>query len=95
MFVLMPHEASSGFWKYSRPLHGPHRVTTVTDTGLYVVPVDDVRKEPINVHFFRVRPCYEEIPDVSWTRPRSKRDVTNTAAPYGLRSHTRSSTRAC
>ena len=41
VFVQVPYEAGSGFWKFSRPFHGPYRVTAVTDTGLQVVPVDD------------------------------------------------------
>ena len=41
MFVQVPYKAESRFWKFSRPFHGPYRVTAVTDTGLQVVPVDD------------------------------------------------------
>ena len=104
VFVQVPYEAGSGFWKISRPFHGPYRVTAVTDTGLQVVPVDDGSRTPMNVHLCRVRPCYEELPDVSWTGLHKKKakpnqsergqQRTETDHPYGVRFRDRSSTRA-
>ena len=39
----------------------------VTPTNAEVLLVDDPKAEPIFVSRERIKPCYPELPDVSWT----------------------------
>ena len=73
IFIHMPHETTGKYRKLAHPFHGLYRVQAVTNTDVRAVPVDDPDAEPIFVHLSRVRPCYKELPNVSWTRkPRRK-----------------------
>ena len=54
-------------WKFSRPYHGPYRVVTVTGSNAEVRLVDDPAADSIFVSLDRVKPCYPELPDISWT----------------------------
>ena len=47
--------------------HGPYRVVTVTGTNAEVHLVDDPTADSIFVSLDRVKPCYPELPDISWT----------------------------
>ncbi len=98
----MPHVATGKYRKLAHPFHGPYRVQALTNTDVCAVPVDDPDAEPIFVHLSRVRPCYKELPNVSWTgkarrkkrkeRPRIRRQQNSThpvAHPYSLRSQSR------
>ena len=59
----MPKEA----WKLVRPFYGPYRVISVTLTNAEVRLVDQQRADAIFVSLSRVRPCYQESADVSWS----------------------------
>ncbi len=81
VFIYMPHERSEGkHHRLSRPFHGPYRVEAVTSHNIRAVPVDKPSSETIFVNLDRVRPCYKEIPDVSWTR-RKRRPYRRHALP--------------
>ena len=65
VMVRMPGEIKGKSWKFARPYHGPYRVVPVTPTNAEVVLVDRLNDDPILV--LQIRPCYEELPDISWT----------------------------
>ena len=67
VMVRMPGEVKGKSRKFARPYHGPFRVVSVTPTNAEVVLVDKPDEDTIFVSLKRVRPCYEELPDISWT----------------------------
>ena len=73
VMVYMPSEVQGKDRKLARPFHGPYRVVSLTPTNAEVVLVDLPREPSIFVALHRVRRCYEEMEDVSWTGPRRKR----------------------
>ena len=78
VMVYMPHEVTGKSWKFARPFFGPYRILSVTPTNVEVRLVDKPEEDPIFVSLDRVRPCYGELPDVSWSghsrRKRKKGD---------------------
>ena len=64
-------------WKFSRPYHGPYRVLTVTGTNAEVRLVDDPTANSTFVSLDHVRPCYSELPDVSWTCHTKRKERKN------------------
>ena len=73
VLVYMPHESTGKTAKLARPYFGPYRVLNVTPTNAEVRLVDRPDDPPIFVSLDRVRPCYTELPDRSWSGHRSKR----------------------
>ena len=77
VMVYMPNAVRGKAWKLARPFYGPYRVMATTPTNLEVKPVDKPEAEAIFVSLDRIRPCYPELPDVSWCgntkRKQSKR----------------------
>ncbi len=73
VMVYMPSEVQGKDRKLARPYHGPYRVLNITPTNAEVVLIDQPRDPPIFVSLSRVRHCYEEMADVSWSGPRRKR----------------------
>ncbi len=67
---VMPSESQGKDWKLARPFHGPYRVLNATPTN---VLVDSPTVEPIFVNLNRVRLCYPEQGDETWTGPRKRR----------------------
>ena len=104
VMVHMPGSVKGKAWKLVRPFHGPYRVLSVTPTNAEVRLVDQPGADAIFVSLSRVRPCYSEISDVSWSgssksrkknKKQSNRDVTtpNQASPRISGPVTRSMTR--
>ena len=77
VMVLMPTEAKGEKRKLARPFHGPFQVLTVTPTNAEVRLVDDPKAAPIFVALDRVRLCYPEQGDVTWTGKTKRRAVTH------------------
>ena len=73
VMVLMPAEAKGEKRKLARPFHGPFRVLTVTPTNAELRLVDDPKAAPIFVALDRVRLCYPEQGDVTWTGKAKRR----------------------
>ena len=73
VMVLMPTEAKGEKRKLAWPFHGPFRVLTVTSTNAEVRLVDDPKAASIFVALDRVRLCYPEQADVTWTGRSKKR----------------------
>ena len=73
VMVHMPGEIQGATWKLARPFHGPYRVVSLTPTNAEVVLVDKPKEPSIFVSLSRIRLCYEEMPDISWTGPKCKR----------------------
>ena len=71
--VHMPHESTGKAAKLARPFFGPFRVLNVTPTNVEVRLVDRPDEPSIFVALSRVRPCYDEIPDISWSGHTPKR----------------------
>ena len=66
VMVYMPSAVKGKAWKLARPFYGPYRVLAATPTNLEVKPVDKPDAESIFVSLDRIRPCYPELPNVSW-----------------------------
>lgn len=63
----MPGGIKGKYWKFARSYRGPFRVVSVTPTNAEVVLVDRPNDDPLFMSLKRVRPCYEELSDTSWT----------------------------
>ena len=93
VMVYMPNAVRGKAWKLARPFYGPYRVMATTPTNLEVKPVDKPEAEAIFVSLDRIRPCYPELPDVSWCgntkrkqskrKPRAKEDTEIPARTSG------------
>ena len=66
VMVYMPSAVKGKAWKLARPFYGPYRVLAAAPTNLEVKPVDKPDAESIFVSLDRIRPCYPELPNVSW-----------------------------
>ena len=73
VMVYQPSEVQGKAWKLARPYHGPYRVLSLTPNNAEVVLVDRPREPSIFVSLDRVRPCYEELGDESWTGGRKRK----------------------
>ena len=73
VMVHMPGEVKGKTWKLARPFHGPYRVVSLTPSNAEVVLVDTPKDQPIFIALSRIRRCYDEIPDVSWTGPKKRK----------------------
>ena len=71
--VLMPSETESKDWKLARPFYGPYRVLKVTPTNVELRLVDQPKGDSIFVALDRVRRCYSEQGDDTWTGHKRKR----------------------
>ena len=72
--MYMPHDTTGRDRKLARPYHGPYRIVSVTPTNAEVKLIDRVEEPSIFVAVSRLRRCYPEQPDASWTgRRKSKR----------------------
>ena len=67
VMVFMPAETKTKDHKLVRPFHGPYRVLHVTPTNAEVRLVDQPNSESIFVSLNRVRLCYSEQGDSTWT----------------------------
>ena len=73
VIVHMPHEATGKTAKLARPYFGPYRVLNLTPTNVEVRLIDKPDNPSIFVSLDRVRPCYSELPNRSWSGHTSKR----------------------
>ena len=73
VLVHMPHEVRGNAWKFARPFHGPYRVVSLTPTNAEVRLVDQPNDDSIFVSLNRVRRCYDELPNVSWSGKQSSK----------------------
>ena len=81
VMVLMPSEIQGKDWKLTRPFHGPYRVLTVTPTNVEVRLVDNPSDKPIFVNLNRVKPCYPEQGNETWTGHRKRRSRSHKSPP--------------
>ena len=73
VMVHMPHESTGKTAKLARPYFGPYRVLNLTSTNAEVRLVDKPDEQSIFVSLDRVRPCYSELPNRSWSGHSSRR----------------------
>ena len=67
VMVHMPGSIKGNEWKLVRPFHGPYRVLSTTQTNAEIHLVDQPQSESIFVSLSRIRPCYSEMSDISWS----------------------------
>ena len=67
VMVYMPGTVSGKRWKIARPYHGPYRVINITPTNAEVQLVENPVEPSIFVALSRLRRCYPELPNTSWT----------------------------
>lgn len=84
VMVHMPHEATGKAAKLARPYFGPYRIVSITSTNAEVRLVDKPDEPTIFVSLSRVRPCYSELPNSSWsghtpTKKRKRRSPTKSS----------------
>ena len=68
--IYMPSVITGKTRKLARPYYGPYRVLSVTRTNIEARLVDKPDTDLIFVAVNRVRPCYPELSDASWTGAR-------------------------
>lgn len=68
--VYMPGAVQDPAWKLARPFHGPYRVVTLTPSNAEVILIDKPKEPSTFVVLNRIRCCYDEMEDTSWTGPR-------------------------
>ena len=73
VMVHMPGELQVKEHKLVHPFHGPYRVLKVTPNNVEVVLIDKPRDSSIFVALNRVRLCYPEQPEETWTGSRRRR----------------------
>lgn len=73
VMVFMPHETQGKQRKLALPHHGPYRVLEMTPNCATVKPVDHPEAESIHVNLDRLSKCPDELPDITWLGPRSRR----------------------
>ena len=73
VMVHMPGELKGKDHKLARPYHGPYCVLKVTSNNAEVVLVDQPKVSSIFVALNRVRLCYPEQTDETWTGARKRR----------------------
>ena len=78
--VRMPSESQGKNWKLARPFYGPYRVLQVTPTNVEVRLVDQPKGDSIFVALERVRRCYTEQGDTTWTG----HNIVRSLVPRGL-----------
>ena len=71
--VYMPNEKKGTTWKLARPFYGPYRIVDITPTNAEVRLIDKPDGQSIFVALNRVRLCYPELPDKSWSGKTRKR----------------------
>ena len=82
VMVHMPHEATGKAAKLAWPYFGPYRILSVTPTNAEVRLIDKPDESSIFISLSRIRPCYAELSDTSWsghTRKRKRNKPTKTA----------------
>ena len=86
--VYMPQERKGKSRKVARPYFGPYRVLGVSPSNVEVRLVDKPADASIFVSLDRVRPCYPELRNVSWsgklTRKRQRKSGPTIANRQGI-----------
>jgi len=77
VMVYMPDQVQGKMRKLARPFHGPYRILSLTPTNAEVTLVDGPCEPSIFVSLDRVRQCYPELSDVSWTGGKKRRRGRN------------------
>ena len=84
VMVLMPMETTGDRRKLARPFHGPFRVLALTPTNAEVRLVDDPKAASIFVALDRVRLCFPEQGNETWTgKSKRKRRAATRSADAG------------
>ena len=73
VMVYMPSELRGEEHKLRRPFHGPYRVLNITETNAEVRLVDSPTDDPIFVNLNRIRLCYPDQGESTWTGEKKKR----------------------
>ena len=73
VMIHMPSAVTGKAWKLARPFHGPYRVLSVTPTNVEARLVDHPDADPIFVAVSRVRPCYPELSNLTWTGSKKRK----------------------
>ena len=76
--VYMPYEDQGKNRKMALPYHGPYRIIEVRPNNCVLVrPVDKPDDQPIFVSMDRIVPCPNELSNVSWLGPRTRKQKRN------------------
>ena len=81
VMVYMPSSVKGKDRKLARPYHGPYRVLKVTPSNVEVTLVDKPQDPSIFISLNRVRRCYDEMEDHSWTGSKRKSRKRNVRQP--------------
>jgi hypothetical protein len=83
VMTYMPGAVKGKNWKLARPFYGPYRILSLTPTNAEIRLVDKPNDPAIFVSLNRIRPCYSELSDKSWSgkakRRRKQRSASNKA----------------
>ena len=72
VMVFMPSETTGKDRKLARPYHGPYRVVNLTATNAEVKLIERPKEPSIFVAIDRIRKCYPEQSNVTWTGRKRK-----------------------
>jgi hypothetical protein len=75
VMVYMPGDVTGKSWKLARPYHGPFRILSLMPTNAEVQLIEKPGDPSLFVALGRLRRCYPEMTDTSWTG-RKKRNKT-------------------
>ena len=78
VMVFMPSEKKGTTWKLARPFYGPYCIIDLTPMNVEVRLIDKPEDPTIFVALNRVRLCYPELPDKSWSGKTRKRAKSKT-----------------
>ena len=67
VMVFMPRDVTGKDRKLARPYHGPFRVVHLTPSNAEVQLIERPQDQTIFVAIDRLRKCYQELSDRSWT----------------------------
>ena len=79
VMVHMPHKATGKAAKLARPYFGPYRILSLTPTNAEVRLIDKPDEARLFVSLSRIRPCYAELSDTSWSGHTRKRKRNKSA----------------
>ena len=90
--TYMPGAVQGKNWKLSRPFYGPYRILSLTPTNAEIHLVDKPSDPAIFVSLNRLRPCYSELSDISWSgkskQHRKKQCLTKLSPMLTVKHHT-------
>ena len=82
VMVYMPGDVTGKNWKLARPYHGPFRILSLTPTNAEVKLIEKSGDPSLFVALGRLRKCYPEMTNASWTGHRRRNKSKKWGNPF-------------